>query len=126
MPKLPESPAYDIQNARQSHAAPIHSRDDRPILRLQPLDASFSHGPLHNNPLRTQLRSNPSTHSSFKLEDPDSPDTLHTHYRNSLLYRIILLRPSIGASPRARLHTSRPCSTLPEDEKIETKIQLSL
>src|SRR5437016_6868785 len=126
MPKLPESPAYDIQNARQSHPAPIHSRNDRPILRLQPLDASLSHSPLHNNPLPSQLRSNPSTHSSFKLEDPDSPDTLHAHYRYSLLYRIILLRPSFGASPRAHLHTSRTCSTLPEDENIETKNQLSL
>src|SRR5438309_11414157 len=126
MPKLPESPASHIQHARQSHAAPIYSRNDRPILRLEPLDASLSHGPLHNNPLPTQLRSNPSTHSSFKLEDPDSPHTLHAHNRNSLLYRIILLRPSIGASPRAHLHTSRPCSTLPEDENNETKKQLSL
>src|SRR5207244_11350652 len=100
--------------------------DTHPIITLHPTHASFSHCPLHNNPLPTQLRSNPSTHSSFKLEDPDSPDTLHAHYRNSLLYCIILLRPSFGASSRARLHTSRTCSTLPEDEDIETKIQLSL
>src|SRR5207245_10688590 len=120
-----ESPSSDIQNARHIHATPIHSRNDRPILRLHPLDASFSHGPLHNNPLPTQLRSNASTHQTFKLEDPDSPHTLHAHNRNSLLYRIILLRPSFGASPRARLHTSMPCITLPEDENLETKIQLS-
>src|SRR5207245_9629277 len=124
IPKLPESPASNIQNARQSHAAPIHSRNDRPILRLQPLDASFSHGPLHNNPLPSQLRSNPSTHQTFKLEDPDSPDTLHAHYRYSLLYCIILLRPSFGASPRDRLHTSRTCSILSEVEKFAHKIQL--
>src|SRR3989442_11573006 len=126
MSKLPESPDSHIQNARESHAAPIHARTGRHIPRLQPLNASITHGPLDNKPLPTQLRSNPSTHQTFKLEDPDSPHTLHAHNRNSLLYRIILLRPSIGASPRAHLHTSRTCSTLPEDENIETKNQLSL
>src|SRR5207245_7045142 len=115
-----------MYNPRHCLSAPIHTLNDRPILLHHPLDASFPHGPLHNNPLPSQLRGNPSTHQTFKLEDPDSPDTLHAHYRYSLLYCIILLRPSFGASPRARLHTSRTCSTLPEDENIETKIQLSL